>query len=95
METAYTILRRRVAAVMVLPPRATARRSEEQWSIGLQPVFHSHHRAMLYFSPQIVYKSQGFNQGFVSVLARFYGPKGQDSLAQALAWVFRFLARGP
>ena len=23
------------------------------------------------------------------------GPKGQESLAQALAWVFRFIARGP
>jgi hypothetical protein len=64
METAYTTLRRRVAAVMVLPPRAIARRSEEQCSIGLQPVFHSHHRAMLYFSPQIVYKSQGVQPGF-------------------------------
>jgi hypothetical protein len=29
------------------------------------------------------------------VWRRFYGPKGQDRLAQALAWVFRFIVRGP
>ena len=33
-------------------------------------------------------------RGPVPGMCRFYGPKGQDSIAQALAWVSRFIARG-
>jgi hypothetical protein len=33
--------------------------------------------------------------GGVCVERWFDGPKGQDSLARALAWVFRFIAGGP
>ena len=28
-------------------------------------------------------------------MSKLQGPKGQDSIAQALAWVSRFIARGP